>query len=42
MYDPEKNVIASVHSGWRGTIKQIAVVAVNKMVENYGSNPKKI
>ena len=42
MYDSEKNVIASVHSGWRGTIKQIAVEAVNKMVENYSSNPKNI
>lgn len=42
MYDPEKNVIASVHSGWRGTIKQIAIEAVNKMVENYNSNPKNI
>ena len=42
MYDPVKNAIASIHSGWRGTIKKIAVEAVNKMVYTYGSNPTDI
>lgn len=42
MYDPVKNAIASTHSGWRGTIKKIAVETVEKMVENYDSNPSDI
>ncbi len=41
-YDPVKKVIANVHSGWRGTFQKIAINAVNKMVNEYGSNPKDI
>lgn len=41
-YDPVKNVIANVHSGWKGTFQKIAVNSVNKMVEEYGSDPKDI
>lgn len=37
-YDPVKNVIASVHSGWKGTIKRIGAEAVMKMKEVYGSD----
>lgn len=36
-FDPIKNVIASVHSGWKGTIKFIAQETVLKMVNEYGS-----
>ncbi len=42
LFDPEKNVIANIHSGWKGTFKKIAINAVNKMVEEYNSNPKNI
>lgn len=38
--DPVKRAIASVHSGWRGTLLQIAKKAVLKMQDIYGSNPK--
>ena len=38
-YDPEKNVVASVHSGWKGTVKKIGAEAVKRMREIYGSNP---
>lgn len=40
--DPVKKVIATSHAGWRGTVKQIGKVTVEKMVEEYGSNPKDI
>lgn len=42
LYDPVKNVIGNIHSGWRGTVSKIGEVAVKKMQENYGSNPHNI
>lgn len=42
LYDPEKNVIGNIHSGWKGTVKKIAKVAVEKMIKDYNSNPKDI
>ena len=42
MFDPKKKVIANIHSGWKGTLQRISVKAVNKMKEEYGSNPKDI
>jgi YfiH family protein len=42
LFDPKKNVISAVHAGWKGTVKKIAGVAVQKMVQNYGSSPKNI
>lgn len=41
-FDPKNRVIASVHSGWKGTIKNIAAEAVLKMIKIYKSNPKDI
>lgn len=41
-FDPVKKVIATSHSGWRGTIKQIGKVTVEKMVEAYGCKPENI
>lgn len=41
-FDPIKKVIANSHSGWRGTLDRIAVKTINKMVSEYGSNPKNI
>lgn len=37
MFDPTKKVIASVHSGWKGTLKLIGKEAVKMMVEKYDS-----
>ncbi len=42
LYDKEKNVIANIHAGWRGTFKKIAYKAVKMMKEKYDSNPKNI
>jgi len=39
LFDSKKNVISAVHAGWRGTVKKIAGVAVQKMVQSYGSSP---
>lgn len=42
MFDYEKNVIAAVHSGWRGTVKKIARDVVEKMIEVYNCNASNI
>lgn len=42
LFDPEKNVIAAVHAGWRGTVKKIAETAVQKMKNSYGILPENI
>ncbi|HSO87109.1 MAG TPA: peptidoglycan editing factor PgeF, partial [Draconibacterium sp.] len=42
LFDPVNNVIAAVHAGWRGTVKKIVEVAVQKMVVKYSSSPKNI
>ncbi len=41
-FDPVKRVIASVHSGWRGSLGQIARQAVISMEETYGCHPADI
>lgn len=41
-YDPIKNVVANVHSGWRGTLQRISVKAVEKMKSEYDCNPNDI
>lgn len=40
--DPIKKVIATSHAGWRGTVKLIGKVTVEKMVNNYGCDPNNI
>lgn len=41
-YDPVKKVIGSVHSGWKGTLQGISKKAIEKMVQEYQSNPEDI
>lgn len=36
VYDSVKQVIANIHSGWRGTQKLIAVNTINKMITGFG------
>lgn len=38
IYDPVKNIAANVHSGWKGTIKQIYLKAVKLMNEKFNCN----
>ncbi|MGB7875257.1 MAG: peptidoglycan editing factor PgeF, partial [Anaerolineales bacterium] len=42
LYDPQKQVIGIVHSGWLGTVRSAASAAVRAMQEHYGSNPTDI
>lgn len=39
LYDPRKNVIASIHAGWRGTARKIAGKTLKYMEDKYGVNP---
>jgi YfiH family protein len=38
--DPINKAIGLTHSGWRGTVKKIGMITVQKMQEHFGSNPK--
>ena len=40
--DPIKKVIATSHAGWRGTVKEIGRVTVEKMINEYGCNAEDI
>jgi YfiH family protein len=42
LYDPVKNAISAIHAGWRGTLKKIVEVAIEKMIANYNCSPKNI
>lgn len=39
-YDPIKEVIAMVHSGWKGTVKKISEVTIKKMESSFGCRPQ--
>lgn len=41
-FDPVKKVIANTHSGWKGTLQRISIKTVEKMIKEYGCNPKDI
>ena len=42
LYDPVRCAIGAVHAGWRGTVRDIAGKAVEKMVRELGSDPSDI
>jgi len=42
LYDKEKEVIAAIHAGWKGTEAKIVAKTVEKMVKVYDSDPKDI
>ncbi len=39
LFDPKKKAIGCVHSGWRGTQKQIVPTAIDRMASEFGSSP---
>ncbi len=40
--DPQTKAFAAIHAGWRGTVESIVVSAIEKMRENYGSQPENL
>lgn len=38
--DAKTNAFAAAHAGWRGTAQSIVIKAIEKMRENYGTDPK--
>ncbi|SKA76089.1 conserved hypothetical protein [Clostridium sp. USBA 49] len=42
IYDTNKEVIAAIHSGWRGTLSCIVIKAIEKMKKEFNSNPSDI
>ena len=38
--DPVNHAVGLAHSGWRGTVNRIGKVTIDKMKEEYGTNPK--
>lgn len=41
-YDKKKKIIATSHSGWRGTVAEIGRVTVEQMTRDFASNPRDI
>lgn len=39
LYDPENVAVGLAHAGWRGAAQSIAIKTVEKMREEFGSNP---
>ncbi|QQS37066.1 MAG: peptidoglycan editing factor PgeF [Ignavibacteriales bacterium] len=42
IFDPVNEVIAAVHSGWRGTEKRITEKAIKKLIDEYNSKPEEL
>lgn len=40
LIDVKCKAIGLVHSGWKGTVKHISSLAINKMKQEYGTNPE--
>ncbi|MGN1299585.1 MAG: polyphenol oxidase family protein [Candidatus Scatovivens sp.] len=41
-FDPDKKVIANIHSGWKGTLSTISTKAVEKMINEFKCDPQDI
>ncbi len=39
IYDPVKEIIAAVHSGWKGTSLNIVPKTINRMINEFGCSP---
>ena len=41
-FEPERRIVASIHSGWRGTLLNICGRAIERMVQIFKCDPSKI
>ncbi|GEM_PF-337579 len=39
IYDRKNNAFSNIHSGWKGTLSEISLKALEKMTEVYGTDP---
>jgi len=39
LYDPKQKVVAAVHAGWRGTVQNIVLKTIRKMIKEFGTEP---
>jgi YfiH family protein len=42
LHDPVKNIVANIHSGWRGSVQNIIGKTISKMQDVYDSDPRNI
>ncbi len=42
LFDPAKPAVAAVHAGWRSTVKKIVQKTINRMSEEFGSEPSRL
>ncbi len=42
LFDPKHDVVGLVHSGLRGAIQKVGLMAIMKMISEFGSDPKEI
>jgi YfiH family protein len=42
LFDPVRPAVAAVHAGWRSTVKKIVQKAINRMSEEFGSEPSRM
>ena len=40
--DPKRQVIAAIHSGWRGTVRRMAAKALGRMQMEFGTEPEDV
>jgi hypothetical protein len=40
LFDPQRRAVAAIHSGWRGTVQNIAAATVEAMQAAYGTRPQ--
>lgn len=42
LVDPQKEIVAALHAGWRGTLQRIVEKGVQQMVRDFGTEPADI